>query len=70
MDTELTLLGKNIGKYRRWFRDAVDAANTGRKEAQEDFEFVSGKQWTDNEVKAFESQGRPAINLCKKNSTQ
>lgn len=63
MDTELTLLGENIGKYRRWFRDAVDAANTWRKEAQEDFEFVSGKQWTDNEVKAFESQGRPAITV-------
>ena len=61
IDTKLT--GTKIGKYRKWFREAVDGANKWRKAAQEDYDFVAGKQWTDGEKKAFEASGRPSITI-------
>lgn len=61
IDTKL--IGTKIGKYRKWFREAVDGANKWRKAAQEDYDFVAGKQWTDGEKKAFEASGRPSITI-------
>lgn len=52
-----------IGKYRRWFSAAVDAAQKWRAAAKEDYSFVAGKQWTDSEVAAFKESGRPAITI-------
>lgn len=54
---------KNIKKYRKWFRAAIDASNDWRAEAREDYDFVSGNQWTENEKQAFISSGRPAITI-------
>lgn len=51
----------STSKYRRWFREAVDGAHEWRKEAQEDFDFVAGKQWSDADKKAMEANGRPAL---------
>lgn len=48
-----------------WTRQ-TQAGNGGKKwrqEAKEDFEFTAGKQWTDEELKIFQSTGRPAITI-------
>ena len=52
-----------LAKYRRWFRAAVDNMSSWRDEAQEDYDFVAGKQWSQTEKAAFESQGRPALTI-------
>ena len=63
---------RGIGKYRQWFRDAVDFWNDWQKEAREDFDFVEGKQWSESDRKKFAETGRvplvinrikPLINL-------
>jgi len=50
-----------IGKFRQWFREAVDAAHEWHEEAQEDFDFVAGKQWSDVDRRNMEASGRPAL---------
>ena len=50
-----------IGKYRQWFREAVDAADTWRQEAQEDYDFVAGRQWREEDRRELERSGRPAL---------
>lgn len=62
-DKELKMLGSKISKFRRWFRDAVDGNDKWRKAAQEDYDFVAGKQWKDADIQAFEASGRPAITI-------
>lgn len=49
------------GQYRRWFREAVDAAQEWRDAAQEDYDFVSGNQWSEAERKRLQANGRPAL---------
>ena len=39
-----------LGKIREWFQDAVDKSRNWRKEAKEDYRFVSGKQWKNAEA--------------------
>ena len=53
----------DIGKYRKWFREAVDGATNWQRAAREDYEFVSGKQWTCDEIRRFEESGRPALTI-------
>lgn len=53
----------DISKFRRLFREAVDAAEPWQKEAQEDYDFVSGKQWTEDELQTFKDMHRPAITI-------
>ena len=57
-DTKLAL-------FRKRFRGAVEAAQRWQDEAHEDFAFVAGKQWTDEQAKAFEESNRPAIVINK-----
>ncbi|MBQ4403854.1 MAG: hypothetical protein II857_05530, partial [Selenomonadaceae bacterium] len=52
-----------LRKCRRWFQAAVDGGKKWREEAKEDFEFTAGKQWTDEEIKQFQKDGRPAITI-------
>ena len=52
---------ERLTKFRRWFQAAVEASNTWRKEALEDYEFVCGKQWTDGEIEKFRKQGKAPI---------
>ena len=52
-----------IGKFREWFREAVDAANDWRQEAQEDYDFVAGKQWSEADKQQLAESGRPAITI-------
>lgn len=54
---------EGIGKYRRWFRDAVDAARRWQDEAREDYDFVEGRQWTKAELQRFAEMRRPAITI-------
>ena len=62
-ENNLHILGKPIAKYRRWFREAVDDNEKWRRAAQEDYDFVAGKQWKDEDIQAFEASGRPAITI-------
>ncbi len=52
-----------LAQCRKWFRAAVDHGKDWRKEAKEDYEFVSGKQWTDDEIADFQESHRPAITI-------
>ena len=52
-----------ISQFRHWFREAVDYAEKWQEEAQEDYDFVAGKQWTESDKKAFAEMGRPAITI-------
>lgn len=52
-----------ITTFREWFKDAVDFAEDWQDEAQEDYDFVSGKQWTEAERGALIDSGRPAITI-------
>lgn len=53
----------NLRQCRKWFQAAVDGGKKWRTEAKEDFEFTAGKQWTDEEIKQFQTDGRPAITI-------
>lgn len=54
-----------LGKIREWFQDAVDKSRDWRKEAKEDYRFVSGKQWKNADKEQLEKFGRPAITINK-----
>lgn len=56
---------EELRRYREWFRAAVDKSSDWRTQAKEDFEFVSGQQWKDEDKRALEKQGRPAITINK-----
>lgn len=62
-DMEVMPDTREIGKFRRWFRAAVETMKDWRDEAQEDYDFVVGTQWTDDEKRTFEDAGRPAITV-------
>lgn len=53
----------SIGKYREWFRSAVDGSSDWRDEAREDFDFVAGQQWSEADKEKFQESGRPAITI-------
>ena len=60
---ELQDIDGTLAKCRKWFRAAVDKGQKWREEAKEDYEFTAGKQWTDEEIKIFKADGRPAITI-------
>lgn len=47
--------------FKRWFKADVRKANVWRKEAEEDFKFRDGHQWSDDDKQALEEQRRPVI---------
>ncbi|MBQ6298653.1 MAG: hypothetical protein IJK81_13395 [Selenomonadaceae bacterium] len=51
----------SLRQCRKWFQAAVDSGKKWREEAKEDFEFTAGKQWTEDELKIFREEHRPAI---------
>ncbi len=53
----------DVSRFRQWFREAVDGASDWRDAAQEDYDFVTGQQWTDEEKQVFEESGRPTITV-------
>lgn len=56
-----TRAAANVGKFRRWFRAAIEASDDWRKEAREDYDFVSGDQWSEQDKQAFKDANRPSI---------
>lgn len=48
-------------KYKRWFKEDVQKANKWRKEAREDYEFRDCYQWSDEDKRTLEEQGRPWV---------
>ena len=52
-----------LRQCRKWFRAAVEHGEDWRREAREDYEFVAGKQWTDEEIAAFQEDHRPVITI-------
>lgn len=52
-----------LAQCRKWFRAAVEHGEDWRREAREDYEFVAGKQWTDEEIAAFQEDHRPVITI-------
>lgn len=63
LQNELPEPTQSLAQCRKWFQAAVDGGKRWREEAREDFEFTAGKQWTDEEIKAFREDGRPAITI-------
>jgi hypothetical protein len=45
-------------KYQQWFRPDLVKAQKWRKEAKEDFKFRDGDQWSDDDKRVLEEQGR------------
>lgn len=54
---------QGVGRFRQWFRDAVDSARLWQDEALEDYDFVEGRQWTKAELLRFREMRRPAITI-------
>lgn len=54
---------QGVGRFRQWFRDAVDSARLWQDEAIEDYDFVEGRQWTKAELQRFKEVRRPAITI-------
>lgn len=54
-----------ISKIRTWFKQAVDGGSEWRKLAREEYDFVRGKQWTEDDKAALTEKGRPALTINK-----
>lgn len=50
-----------IEKARSWLKEAREGNAEWRREAAEDFEFLAGHQWSDEDRRTLEDQRRPAI---------
>lgn len=48
-------------RLRRWFREATDHRHQWRLDADADAAFVAGHQWSEEDARILEDQGRPAI---------
>ncbi len=46
---------------RRFYRKARDHASAWRREAREDYDFVAGRQWSEEEAEILRTQMRPAV---------
>lgn len=48
-------------KLKRWFKASKEHSSQWREEADEDYRFAAGQQWTDQEKQALRDQMRPVI---------
>lgn len=47
--------------WKRWFREDKSHSSEWRDEAREDYDFVAGRQWSDEDQKKLRDETRPAI---------
>jgi hypothetical protein len=50
-----------LTRFKAWFRADKDHSTEWRKEAEEDFDFVSGRQWATEEEQTLKDQNRPSV---------
>lgn len=48
-------------KWKQWFREDKEHSAEWRKEAREDYDFVAGRQWSEDDKKKLADEMRPAI---------
>src|SRR4051812_5152988 len=48
-------------KLKRWFKASRDHYKDWRTEAREAYDFVAGKQWSDEDAAALREQNRPIV---------
>lgn len=48
-------------RFRQWYIPDRDKAQAWREEAKEDFDFVAGRQFSDDELKVLQKRKRPAV---------
>ena len=48
-------------RLKAWFRADKEHSSEWRKEAEEDYDFVSGRQWTTQEEQTLKDQNRPPV---------
>lgn len=62
---ETTIVEQNaeLEVFKKWFSDAVDAAQRWRNEAKEDRDFYAGKQWRNEDKDNLEKNQRPALTI-------
>lgn len=51
----------DLGTFKRWFRADAQHSAGWRTDATEDYDFVAGEQWTDEDKEHLRKQLRPAI---------
>jgi hypothetical protein len=51
----------DLQRLKRWFRESRDATDDWREQAKEDYGFVAGHQWTDEEKLLLQDQLRPVV---------
>lgn len=56
---------KTPARFRDWFRSSVDKWQSWRDEAKEDYGFVAGDQWRNEDRDKMAKEGRPAITINK-----
>lgn len=53
--------GDDLTRFKAWFRADKDHSAEWRKEAEEDYDFVSGRQWATEEEQTLKEQNRPPV---------
>jgi hypothetical protein len=62
-DTLETADNEGLVEKRRWFRSSVQQSQRWRDEGQEDYRFVAGEQWDEDDRKSLNDKGRPTITI-------
>ena len=65
IEDRIVVPNEKLNKFRDWFKSAVDKSGDWRKEATEDYDFVAGKQWKDEDKASLDKRGKPAITINK-----
>lgn len=54
-----------VNQVNRWYQKSVNHYNQWREKAKESQEFFEGKQWSDDDIRILNEQGRPALTFNK-----
>jgi len=56
---------RRAARFKRWFKDSHDAFQLWRDRAIESYKFVSGEQWSDEDIVELDRQKRPHLTINK-----